>query len=331
MIRDHSHRENRSAFTLVELMVVILIIAILVSLLASAVMKVMDKIPEVQTRTEISEMDVALQAFMQDYNLAYPPPSSLFLNEQFPTSTASGSFLTQVFGKNLGTAGGVDWNGDGVITPTPLGTATFTLQGSHCLVFYLGGIPNTAAVAGGQSPAPQGFSTNNTKPSYGSMPALGETSSGKRKGPYFPFVTSRLFPDATTGGFCVYLDPWQAKVSTNGVGPRPYVFFSSSGNNNGYSYLDCLGVSFTDALGAHFALPYWTGLTAIGLPTGYTYPNTYQIISAGKDGKFGYTPGALPPPGALNSNLWSPTGGAVGTGADDQANFSSTLLGVGQN
>ncbi len=303
MIRDHSRRGERPAFTLVELMVVLLIIAILVSLVSSAVLKTLAKIPEVQTRTEISELAVALQAFMSDYNLAEPPPSLLILNEATPLAPdprdngRSAAFLTKVFGKNLGPT---DWNGDGSIAPP---NVTWPLQGQHCLVFYLGGIPSAAG--------PQGFSTNNMNTA---LPG------GKRKGPYFSFQTPRLLPDTTLGGFFVYLDPWQVKISANGVGPRPYVYFSSCGINNGYNSTDCIGVTFTDTSGTHYALPYATGIGT------YTNSNTYQILSAGRDGKFGYTPGSNPP-----TNIWSPAGGATGTGADDQANFSSTLLGMGQN
>ena len=50
---------------------VILIIAILVSLIGSAAFKAMGKIPEVQTRTEISELEMALGAFMTDYGLEH--------------------------------------------------------------------------------------------------------------------------------------------------------------------------------------------------------------------------------------------------------------------
>lgn len=332
MIRNDSRSGHRSAFTLVELMVVILIIAILVSLISSAVLKAMQRIPEVQTRTEISEMEVALRAFMSDYGLSQPPPSVLLLNESAPLSVGgtTASFLTQVFGKTLGPT---DWNGDGIIAPP---NVTWALQGHQCLVFYLGGIPSNPLnpMTPGALPAGLGFSTNNMKPSMGSMnidyqaggnPAglpgsLGNM--GKRRGPYFTFVTGRLVPSAlpTSQGFYSYLDPWQVKT-----GPMPYVFFSSSGQNNGYSVTDCNTVIFTDNSGTqHFALPYWTGVSGTTLT--YTYSNTYQIISAGRDGMFGYNP-AYPQP----NNLWVPASGAIGTGADDQANFSGSLLGSGQS
>jgi prepilin-type N-terminal cleavage/methylation domain-containing protein len=304
MIRDHSRRGQRSAFTLVELMVVLLIIAILVSLIGSVVMKAMGKIPEVQTRTEISEMSVALQAFMSDYNLAEPPPSTLVLNEASPLSTPSAAFLQQVFGKNLGPT---DWNGDGYIA------GIWTLKGEKCLTFLLGGIPNSAAmvppmyrplpnsvaVPALSPPSPLGFSTNTMNPGQ---------PGGKRKGPYFTFVTSRLWPQTVIpplwDGFFLYLDPWQTKSGPlySTLGGSPYAFFSSTGINNLYA-----GTCTFDTSG-----PYMIGAGQ------YTNPNTYQIISAGKDGYYG-------------GGLWSPSGGAQGYGADDQANFSSTLLGSGQN
>lgn len=339
MIRDHSHRENRSAFTLVELMVVILIIAILVSLLAAAVMKVMAKIPEVQTSTEIAQLSLSLEAFMGDYGLTSTPPSALVLNEFAPLGVGDSktvAFLQQAFGRTLGPT---DWNGNGVIDgPAP--PSGWILQGQQCLVFYLGGIPNTLQMATtpGTPPSPQGFSPNPANPAL-------ITPGIRTKGPYFPFVTTRLVPVPANGGFFYYQDPWQVKVSANGFGPMPYAYFSSSGNNNGYSsadingfsFLDCNGITFTDALGLHFPLPYWTAQSPVApfLPSAYMNSNTFQIISAGKDGKFGYSttpPSPFPPPtGLLFGNWWLPTSGAVGTGADDQSNFSSTILGAGQN
>jgi general secretion pathway protein G len=286
MIRSHSRTEKRAAFTLIELMVVILIIAVLVSLLLAAVSGVMRRIPVVQTSTDISQFSVALNAFMSDYNLDIPPPSTLVLYETNPLQGPSANFLQKVFGKNLGSGVAfVDWNGDGVAN------GPWTLEGEQCLVFYLSGINNT------------GFSTNNINPAA-------TTPSGKRRGPYITFQPSRLVPgnvvNSALNAFPVYIDSWQVKAVphpppyANGV---PYAYFSSNGIMNGYTLTDCANIG---------AAPYFTAASV------YTNPNTYQIISAGKDGAFGTTG-------------WNPAGGTTGPAADDQSNFSSTLLGAGQN
>ena len=311
MIRIHSCRSRHKAFTLVELMVVVFILAILVSLIGSVVVKGMDKMKENQTRTEISEMEVALRAFMSDYGLTEPPPSYLILNELTPLNTTaqgsggpsnkydngqSGAFLERMFGKNLGKGQlFVDWNGNG----QPDGP--WQLFGNECLVFYLGGIPNKTAVTGGAAPAPQGFAANNINPAL---------PSSKRKGPYFNFASTRLYyPTQQTfppwDGFFTYLDPWMTKSGSLylTMGGSPYAFLSSVGINNQYAQKD---------FGAQ---PYMTGGGQ------YMNPNSWQIISAGKDGQFG---------SAVN-NVWNPSSGATGYGTDDQANFSSALLGAGQN
>ncbi len=314
MLRNHSRRNQRGAFTLVEMVVVLLIIAILASLVVSVTVNVTNQMTQAQTRTEISQLEVALRAFMSDYNLADPPPSYLVLYENIalyatnpagnPYAPQTFTFLQQTFGKNLGypinPALGfpwVDWNGDGV----PNGP--WTLEGEQCLVFYLGGIPTAPGLAGF---SPQGFSTNNMNPA---MPG------GKRKGPYYTFQVARLVPltsyNPAASPFPVYLDPWQVKI-----GPKPYAYFSSNGINNGYTGADCVSIG---------AAPYFiTGTTQ------FTNPNTYQIISAGKDGVFG-TAGWIPASGVPPVPPSNPNAAGQPAGADDQANFSSTLLGQGQN
>lgn len=262
MTRIHSRRVQRSAFTLVELMVVVLIIAILVSLVSSAVMKAMRMIPEVTTRTEISEMETAMGALMQDYKLDVPPPSFLILDETSPRTPSpvdggrSAAFLTKMFGRNLGPT---DWNGDNTIG------GTWTLRGEECLVFYLGGINL------------QGFSYNNMSP----KPISGQ----KVHGPYFPFKTSRLKPVVT--GFYVYIDPWQKKSGPHyaTLGGSPYTYFSSNGINNAYTNTSGYG-----------AFPYFiTGTTQ------YMNSNSFQIISAGQDGYFGGQQGWVPASGATGT------------------------------
>jgi prepilin-type N-terminal cleavage/methylation domain-containing protein len=305
MIEKRSRGVNRPAFTLIELLVVMAIIAILVSLTSAAVMRAMWKIPEVQTSTDIAELGTALSSFMSDYQLSDPPPSKLILREDMaynlnPTNPNAAlelqslQFLKKVFGKNLGPT---DWNGDTKIANPAAG---WILEGEQCLIFYVGGIPNTAQIAAGSPPQCQGFSYNNTNPA---------TPGGKRHGPYFQNTqTGRLVPLTAytlAPNFFVYIDAWKKKT-----GPMPYAYFSSNGLNNGYSLTDCATIG---------ASPYFSGV-APNLT--YMSANTYQIISAGADGAFG---------NVVNKTLpWNPSSGATGAGADDQASFSSALLKAGQ-
>jgi prepilin-type N-terminal cleavage/methylation domain-containing protein len=301
MIRIRSHKETRSAFTLIELLVVIAIIAILVSLTGAAVMKVMLKIPQVQTSTEIGEMGTAMGSFMATYNLQNPPPSTLHLCEngtQYynsngqvqPQYQSTVKFLQKWFGRSFNVHGTYDWNGNG--NPNE----TYTLTGQQCLVFYLGGIPTYSPSGIGMT----GFAMNVANPAVTAAPGT------NRNGPYFNFKSSNL---VLAGSFPVYMDPWHAKPT-----PQAYAFFSSQGKVNGYSAGDCAGVAF----------PYYE-LTAAGLPN-YANNNSFQIISAGQNGIFGGTRSHT-----AYGVAWNPSSGATGAGADDQSNFSSTILGAGQH
>lgn len=302
MTGRRSRRGQRAAFTLIELLVVIAIIAVLVSLSAAGVMKILNKIPEVQTRTDISMMDASLGNMMGDFGLDNPPPSTLILREDmsYPAGDPSGNFLRKMFGRNLGTAGAIDWNGNGKLDGPHI------LEGEQCLIFYLGGIPSIAS----GTPQCLGFSTNNQNPA-----AVG----GARRGPYFEFKSARLKlltevnPKAST--FFVYLDAWQSSTSpfvwpsTSSQG-TPYAYFSSSGNNNtGYTQ-GLLGVGKDcQSIGA---TPYHDA------GGNFTFSNKYQIISAGQNGVFGI-------------GTWNPSSGASDPGGrDDQANFARGLLMAGQ-
>jgi hypothetical protein len=131
------------------------------------------------------------------------------------------------------------------------------------------------------------------------------------------------------------MDPWKTKfapppptaISFAGYsgGAKPYAYFSSSGYNNAYNpnaaALTALGLAgecsslqtaaISAALPATFPLPWHTSATA------FVNPNKYQIFSAGRDGFWGdgdYSGGSANP----------------GPGFDDQANFSSRILGATQ-
>ncbi len=349
MTRIKTQRPNRSAFTLVELLVVMAIIAILIGLLLAAVMRVMMKINEVQTRTDIAQMDVGINSFMQDYGLTNPPPSYLLICEDstgtnpnkslYPTyqqlmndpdpytaaaATQTVKFFQQWFGKNFNINGKYNWNGNVDAKGNPIYDPPYLLQGQQCLVFYLGGIPvwgNNAVI--GMS----GFAPNITNPA---APAVAGST---RKGPYFNFLPARLsLPAASLAEPAsmlntknstkplvsrnnpVYLDPWKAKPQW-----QPYVFFSSQGGMNNYNATifgtPPKGPLTNDCSMFDLAGPYYE-LTATKTAN-YAFNNRFQIISAGLDGQFG-------------GGQWSSTAGATGFGRDDQANFASSILAAGE-
>jgi hypothetical protein len=153
-----------------------------------------------------------------------------------------------MFGRHFKVLGQYDWNGNGTID-----RGEVVLEGQHCLVFFLGGIPTPPDSAIGCS----GFNTDSRNPA---------APGGTRAGPYFEFKPGRLRRDSGAGGFLVYLDPWKE---------QPYAYFSATKAGNDYTP-DCpsLGVA-----------PYY------GPGRRFLQPNGCQIISAGPDRRFG--PGGL--------------------------------------
>lgn len=325
--------QHRKAFTLLEMLIVILIIAALSSILLGAVTKVMEKMTEVGNRTEISELDGALAAFMADYNLQNPPPSYLLLREDGkynlanPPEAFTAQWLTRWLGRSFSTATPCDWNGNGVIDPP------YVLQGQQCLVFFCGGIPQTSNGVLMMS----GFNPLNAAPA--------STGTIQRKGPYMSFQSSRLVMLPSCPGFPVYLDDYSS-VSIGRGHQTPYAYFSSEGNYGGYNQHGN-GLFSTISTGGDCSVIsayVWTqGLSTTGVLQ-YMNPNKYQILSAGKDGVFASDLSPL----AAATTYWNPyTGDMTGVpsvnpvmsaratsrpvGWDDQSNFSSTLLGVGQH
>jgi prepilin-type N-terminal cleavage/methylation domain-containing protein len=289
MTRARSRRLSRPGFTLIELLVVIGIIAILVSLTAAGVLKTLAMVPQVQTRTEIGQLETAVQTVIQTYRLKFLP-SQIKLSEtcNYPQQTnplsldySSVQFLKRMFPRiNLTspTGGYIDWNRNG----KPDGDVT--LQGPECLVFFLGG------------PGGQGFSADPANPA----------NTVSIQASAFNFNTSRLIPSpyvASQGsvtGYSVYLDNY-------GKGARPYLYFSSYYQGNDY-LPDC---SFS----AYNVSPYQNPSTLQ-----YINPQSFQIISAGKDNNYG-----------AGGMVWNPSSGTSDPPTlDNQANFASGLLAVGQ-
>jgi type II secretory pathway pseudopilin PulG len=360
-------RTVRMAFTLVELLVVIAIIIVLASLLLAAVFKALDLANEAATRTDVTQLSAAVESFKTKYQVSYIPSRLVLCKEarfyyagvgQFKTQLHQDSYeyLNRVWPRlgnpapglnpwdvgywNIPQPGGwsgIDWDSSGSNTITvrgqinnPIGAIEATLEGSQCLVFFLGGIPGSGTVTG--------FSTNQSNPAQ-----IG----GDRVAPFFEFKSNRLVPLSqwafnTQGGNQLLLSDFYAYL--DGYGRTPYAYFSSYKTINGYNrYFSIVppspwvisGLSDCQSLGV------WPYAQSLGLTPGtsptYLNAQTYQIISAGKNTFFGaggnptfpaFAPGVLGP-----YSTWAPSyagqANPQGTpGYDDIANFYDRLLGV---
>jgi general secretion pathway protein G len=293
---------KRSGFTLIELLVVIAIIGVLVGLTASAVMPLFGKGAEVTVTTELRQLGTAMETFKSKYGV-YPPSRILLAPNLAAYAGPPGSIQQESLGfllhiwPRLDLKTGVNW-----------GTAQGLLQGDQCLVFFLGGLQTGAG-----QPGCLGFSTDPKNP----MRAPGGEL---RAGPYFTFDNSRLIaPSARKAPYnstaYVYLDPW---------GTMPYAYFSSLKKANGYNFTPLLTGSPTIGDCPDLMVsPYAKSKTAAGAVDFYN-PDTFQIISAGKDHIFGL--GMIRPPGAPVVNNTTPT---IDQGADDWSNFAGGKLGAG--
>jgi general secretion pathway protein G len=213
---------------------------------------------------------------------------------------------------------GVNWTQDnsflGVTTRPPMGGPSFTLEGHQCLVFFLGGIqvPVTNASGTVTSFVCTGFSTNPLNPSD-------TTSTVSRNPPFFDFPDGRLVQFIPTNPFASFKD-------AVGDNPQPYAYFSSYGNTNGYnkyaSNLFIIPDNFSlvvtttptrwvglPSATAPCIQPYASNISvdlSTGLLKAWTFykPNSFQILCAGKDSKWGLPPvdltGASAIPPALN-------------------------------
>lgn len=194
-------------------------------------------------------------------------------------------------------AGSTEWydfNGNGVMD------APYVLQGDECLVFFLGGIPVTGTTFG-----VSGFAKNPTNPFKNSV------ATTNRYDPYYEFKGDRLIDD-DGDGIPSYLDSLGRTRLTGAAPTNFYAYFSAYGNNNydpndvdfnddandnGQKYLGVTHINSAYSDGSVIAFspapnPYTTDtpLDRVGTawrPTKFQNPQSFQIISAGSDGRYG--------------------------------------------
>jgi hypothetical protein len=263
---------------------------------------------------EIRQLELAVTAFKTQFNVPYMPSRMILrknlyydVNNSNPVTRElekrSQDVLRQMFPRlpfSPANDGTVRVNwNNGPGGPTD----ALDLNGAECLVFFLGGLNGT-----------DGWSPSQTDPINGA---------GTRIRPAYEFDASRLrvMPNRTHQ-FKSYVDLYDTNP------PSPYIYFSSYKVGNDYTDLD----AYTNA--QDVVRPYVDATTGQ-----FVNKNSFQIISAGRDGLFGTFTFANTPPAARfvqwrNGNYtttWDiSTNQKKFAPMDNLSNFHGTKLGTPQ-
>ena len=294
--------QRRPAFTLVELLVVMAIIALLASLLLVGIQAARNKGYDVADVNDMKQLENALNEFKGKYKV-YPPSLIVLMPNRSDYNLANPLHKESLFFINkrwpsIGDFTNVNWSG---VAPNPLFTGV-TLTGDQCVVFFLGGINGI-----------EGFSTNPRNPAQDSP--VNPTDRPKS----FNFPANRL--KGRVSGIAT--DPFPSFYDN--YAQQPYLYFAPG--STGLYNLPLSGtptpshtitINYTDSLTpvSDDVSPYFDGSSS--RPNPYWNPTTFQIITAGYDGRFG-------PLGDWRNGT-SPAAGVFWK--DNRANFSTHILGV---
>jgi len=316
----------RAAFTLVEMMVVVVIIAILAGLLLPALRRVQITANEAKVITEIKGLESGVAAFKAKYGVEPPSKFILYLTQagwnNDPTNMAIMRQIWPQFDFTMGAGAGTTfpsyWN---TISVQVGGNPALPMNSGECLLFFLGGVIPVQ----GQNQLPTGFAKN---PAYPFSPP---SANSNREGPFFEFTAIERVKDIDGNGINEWYDSLPNQL-------HPYLYFSSyegrgynlaelptdSGattfgiyNSSGTLIVNCIhdiyrvsssmvsppkapGSASTSGTSAAINLAYNSNAQK---------PQSFQIISPGYDGEYGSG-------GVFNVNL--PNSGLVdGNGNPD--------------
>jgi prepilin-type N-terminal cleavage/methylation domain-containing protein len=329
----HRQPNRRGAFSLIELVVVIMIIAILSGLLLTGVQSAVNRARVTAVAVDIKNLEQGIKEFQAKFGVTEAPPSRIVLYEDYGDwpdismsmdvaerrNAAAIRRLWPSFLDNTGRpAAGSGWsenlNGDTDETDT------FELTGPECLAFFLGGVfTKTSATAAEH--IPNGFSSNPLNPF---------ATGGTRIGPFTELNPARLL-DTDGNGYPEYMDAFPS--STN-----PYLYLSAYGGR-GYRPLGDGSPPTRDAsasvtgaakdeipfaISATFDKIYTQSATG-ATPVVAWNPKTYQIISAGLSKEWGSVVG-----GTAGGGHWDSENGVDATRKekerDNLTNFSGGEL-----
>lgn len=254
---------RRTAFSMVELMVVVVIIGILAALILPAIGAAQRRARIAQAQSEFEKFKAAIGSFKQRFGVE--PPSQVTLHESPTGWTAdarSRAIIKQIwpqfdFTYSQYTGNAIDVNLDGDTSDSVV------FDGAECLVFFLGGMFDPT------SGAKVGFSKNPRSPFL--------FDQGSRDGPFFEFTGgmtasgsvlnfSGRFVDSDNDRVPEYVDSLPSQI-------QPLVYYSSYGGA-GYRAQDNTG---------RMARPYYQDAAG----RNPFNRESFQLISPGLDQAYG--------------------------------------------
>ncbi len=280
----------RPAFSLIELMVVILIITILMGFLLVAVRGAIIRARVAAVVVEFKNLEKAITDFNGKYGAE--PPSGIVLfeastgwNGTSPSAAAvnrSRALIRQMWPDfDFSIARDINDDGDS--------TDTITLNGAEALVFFLGGMPDRT----GSTDTPwalTGFSQNGENPF---------AQGGARSGPFYEFDSGRLMNVEGTSD-TEFMPEYKDSLS----GQRNPILFASSYGGRGYRDADVQLTTqptyneyATQPTGFAYYYRRYSGTTypveATSPPPIFSKleafnPKSFQLISPGMDGEYGW-------------------------------------------
>lgn len=255
---------------MVEILVVMAVLSVLFALATGAVMRGLQTAEDAAVGIEIRQLENGIAAFKAEFGTTFVPSTIILRNNLYfdpanPIEKRTKDFLAQMFPRMQFAA-----TNDGtvrVLWAQGVSAAdAIPLVGPECLVFFLGGRNGL-----------DGWSKNPTDPWNGS---------GTRTKPFYEFSSERVRLRQGQRFPC-YLDRYNRD--------QPYVYFSAYKAGNDYSYFDTYNAprpnGEIDVIRAFFDYK----------SNRFHNPNSFQIISAGRDGLFGQF--NLPP---ANANVANP-------------------------
>jgi len=304
---------TRRAFTLIEMLTVIVIIGILASLITAAAIHARNSVKITMIRKDVSDLQQALEAYKLKYG-EYPPEFNTFgfaavinpnspqgvirrtavlrhLNAAFPEYYQRITVLARaqkkdpfdIFAADIATYAvhlGGRWR--------PLDVTTFDSASS--LLFWLGGLPEGKLVGGkltgyidldaGEKWVPAGFHADPANPFRPGQP---------RREPLFNFAADRIVPLEPTPDDSTQFRP--LRYYPPGIDRTPYVYFrarreAATGRFEYGAVVNNSFVCFSYIHGSNnLCVPYMDGPITADRP--WCEQQKYQIITAGMDNVFG--------------------------------------------